>query len=191
MARLVVLSEGLKGKAQELTVDRTTIGRVEDNSFQLTESSVSSHHCEVLLKGNEVVVRDLNSTNGTFINGEKITEATLKPGQTLRLGQVELQLEAEGSSAPGPAAAPPPTPEATPPTAPAAKPAKKTAEATVILQQGVKLSELEQGPVSSFDSSGKEFSKKSNQVNRYFVIGGVLIAVAIIGLIIYVAVTIQ
>jgi hypothetical protein len=176
--------------AQELTVDCTTIGRVEDNVFQLAEPSVSSHHCEVLLKGEEVTVRDLNSTNGTFVNGEKVTEATLKPGQTLRLGQVELKLEAEGTSAPAPApapAAPPPPPGA----APSAPPAKKTAEATVIMQQGVKLSELEQGPVSSFDASGKAFSKKSNQVNRYFVIGGVLIAVAILGLILYVAFTIQ
>ena len=184
MARLVVLSEGLKGTAQELKVDRTTIGRVEDNTFQITESSVSSHHCEVLLKGNEVVVRDLNSTNGTFINGEKVTEAPLKPGHILRLGQVELKLEAEGASAP--ASAPGASaPTATPP------PSKKSPEPTVILQQGVKLSDLEQGPVSGFDASDKAFSKKSNQVNRFFVIGGAVIAVAIVGLIVYLAITIR
>ena len=93
MAKLVILTQGLNGRAHELNVDRTTIGRVEDNLFQIAESSVSSHHCEVLLRGSDVVIKDLNSTNGTFINGEQITESVLKPGQTLRLGQIELKLE--------------------------------------------------------------------------------------------------
>ena len=91
MAKLVILSEGMTGRSHELKVDRTTIGRVEDNTFQIAEPSVSSHHCEILLRGNEVVVRDLNSTNGSFINGEKITEKALKLGQTLRLGQIEMR----------------------------------------------------------------------------------------------------
>src|SRR5689334_14216553 len=100
MPKLVVLSEGLTGRSHELKVDKTTIGRLEDNTFQIAEQSVSSHHCEVLLKGNDVVVKDLNSTNGTYINGEKITEKVLKPGQILRLGQIEVRLEAEGQPAP-------------------------------------------------------------------------------------------
>src|ERR1700759_4903090 len=113
MAKLVVLSAGLSGRTHELNVDKTTIGRVEDNTFQIADPSVSSHHCEVQLRGNDVVLRDLNSTNGTFINGEKVTETTLKLGQTFRLGQIELQLLEEGmapaapsgptGSAPGPA----------------------------------------------------------------------------------------
>src|SRR5271169_2101394 len=94
MARLVILSEGFTGKAYELTVDKTTIGRVDDNTFPIPEGSVSSHHCEVLLRGSDVVINDLNSTNGTFINGRQITgEAAIKPGQILRLGQVEIRLE--------------------------------------------------------------------------------------------------
>ena len=69
MAKLVVLSAGLNGRSHELNVDKTTIGRVDDNTFQVADPSISSHHCEVLLRGNDVVIRDLNSTNGTFING--------------------------------------------------------------------------------------------------------------------------
>jgi pSer/pThr/pTyr-binding forkhead associated (FHA) protein len=84
MAKLVLLSAGMTGRIHELTVAKTTIGRVEDNAFQIAEPSVSSHHCEIELKGGEVVVKDLNSTNGTFINGEKIAERVLKAGQTLR-----------------------------------------------------------------------------------------------------------
>src|SRR5882757_1204629 len=102
MAKLVLLSAGMTGRTHELKVDKTTIGRLEDNSFQIAEPSVSSHHCEVLVKGADVVIKDLNSTNGTFINGEKISEAPLKPGQLLRLGNVELRLESDSA----PAAAP-------------------------------------------------------------------------------------
>src|SRR5512134_1803703 len=101
MAKLVVLSAGMTGRTQELKVDKTTIGRVDDNTFQIAEASVSSHHCEVLLRGNEVVVRDLNSTNGTYINGEKITESVMKPGQILRLGQIEMRLETDTPAASG------------------------------------------------------------------------------------------
>src|SRR4051794_2019984 len=100
MAKLVVLSAGMTGRTHELKVDKTTIGRVEDNTFQIAEPSVSSHHCEVLLRGSDIVVKDLNSTNGTFINGEKVTETVLKPGQVLRLGQIEMRLETEAIAAP-------------------------------------------------------------------------------------------
>src|SRR5436190_20473292 len=95
MAKLVLLSAGMTGRTHDLKAEKTTVGRVEDNTFQIAEPSVSSHHAEVLLRGNDVVVRDLNSTNGTFINGEKITESAIKPGQILRLGQIEMRLEIE------------------------------------------------------------------------------------------------
>src|SRR5215469_8020576 len=116
MAKLVVLTQSMAGRSVDLG-ERTTIGRVEDNAFQIAEPSVSSRHCEILLRGSEVVVKDLNSTNGTFINGEKITEGVLKPGQTLRLGNVELKLDAPG--APGAPSAPSAPASTTPGTAPA------------------------------------------------------------------------
>jgi len=58
MAKLVVLSAGMTGRTQELKVDKTTIGRVEDNTFQIAEPSVSSHHCEVVLRGTPQVIAD-------------------------------------------------------------------------------------------------------------------------------------
>ena len=79
MAKLVILNQGMTGRSHELTVDRTTIGRVDDNTFHIQDASVSSHHCEVHLRGAEILIRDLNSTNGTFINNDKISEAVLKP----------------------------------------------------------------------------------------------------------------
>ena len=75
MPKLVVLSEGHAGKSCEITAEKVTIGRVDDNSFAIIEASVSSHHCEVFLRGNDVVIKDLGSTNGSFINGEKIDGA--------------------------------------------------------------------------------------------------------------------
>ena len=94
MPKLVVLNAALTVRSHELKVDKTTIGRVDDNTFQIPDASVSSHHCEILLRGSDVIVKDLNSTNGTFINGTQITgEGQLKSGQTLKLGQVEMRLE--------------------------------------------------------------------------------------------------
>jgi pSer/pThr/pTyr-binding forkhead associated (FHA) protein len=183
MAKLVILTQGMTGRAHELNVDRTTIGRVEDNTFQITDPSVSSHHCEAHLRGGEVLIRDLNSTNGTFINGAQITESVLKPGQTLRLGQIELKLEAEklAPAAAAPAAAPAaPAAPATPAT-PAAPP-RKAVDATMVMPRGVSLSELESGGRKpGLDTTSSVFSKKRNKTGMYFWIGaGIGILVIII-----------
>jgi len=168
MAKLVILTESLAGRTHELNVDRTTIGRVEDNAFQIAEQSISSHHCEVYLRGGDVVVKDLNSTNGTFINDEKITEGVLKPGQTLRLGHVELRLEIDTTGASAPSAVP------------SAPPTKKSTKA---IQSGVKLSDLESSGERALAS--KAFSKKRNQVGIYFWVGAVVVGLIIVGLLIY------
>ena len=93
MAKLVVISKGLNGLSHELAGNWATIGRDPVNTFQIIESSVSSRHCEVRLQGEDLVVRDLLSTNGTFVAGKKVTESVLKPGEALRLGEVELRFE--------------------------------------------------------------------------------------------------
>jgi hypothetical protein len=173
MAKLVILSQGMTGRSLELKVDKTTIGRVDDNMFPIAEASVSSHHCEVLLRGADVVIRDLNSTNGTFINGEKITESVLKPGQTLRLGQIEMRLEADG-----PAGTPAPAP-----TAPAAPKPNKKAESTIAMTRGVSLTDLETGSQRGFDSAGKGFTKKDNKANRIFLIAAIVVGVIIVALV--------
>ena len=174
MAKLVILSPGLAGRAHELAVDKTTIGRVEDNTFPIPQPSVSSHHCEIYLRGNDVVVKDLNSTNGTFINNNQITdEAVLKPGQILRLGQVEIRLEAPGM----PSAPTPPAPASAPFAAPA--PGKRAMDSTMVISKGVSLEQLEQGPQGGFDTTKGGFSKKTNKTNKYFIWGGVAFAVII------------
>jgi predicted component of type VI protein secretion system len=193
MAKLVVLSASMSGRTHDLTVDKTTIGRVEDNTFQIAEPSVSSHHCEILLRGSDVVVRDLNSTNGSFINGEKITESVLKPGQVLRLGQIEIRLDTEGAPGPAPApgAAPAPAPVASPAALGASSAPTRKADSTMVMQRGVSLSELEQGARGGgFDASSKGFSKKDNKVNKVFWIAAGVVGVVILGLLVYVLINI-
>ena len=176
MAKLVIRNQGMTGRTFDLNVDRTTVGRVEENTFQIADASVSSRHAEILLRGSEILVRDLNSTNGTFLNGEKISEALLKPGQTLRFGQVELKID-DGQPL---TAAPPPVPVSAP------LPAKTPVESTMVIPRGVSLNALEQSGVrsSGFDTNAA-FSKKSNKSNKYFLIIGILVGLVIIGLIIY------
>lgn len=155
----------MTGRTHELKAEKTTIGRVEDNTFQIAEASVSSHHCEVLLRGNDVVVHDLDSTNGTFINGEKITEKVIKPNQILRLGQVEMRLETD---TPAPAS-------------------KKQLDQTLVMQRGVSLNELEQGGRgASFDTKGSGFSKKGDKVSMIFWVVAGVVGVIIICLLLYV-----
>jgi pSer/pThr/pTyr-binding forkhead associated (FHA) protein len=177
MAKLVILNQGMTGRTFELKAEHTTVGRVEDNIFQITDASVSSHHAEIVLRGAEVLIKDNNSTNGTYINGEKISEAVLQPGQTLRFGQVELKLDDGKPMAASAPAAPAPAASA------AASPKQVD---TVNIPRGVSLTDLEQGggnPPSLGDQKG--FSKKTNQANRIFLIVGIMVGVLLIGLILF------
>ncbi|HEX7863156.1 MAG TPA: FHA domain-containing protein [Verrucomicrobiae bacterium] len=171
MPKLVVLSEGLTGRSHDLKVDKTTIGRLEDNTFQIAEQSVSSHHCEILLKGTDVIVRDLDSTNGTYINGEKISEKVLKPGQILRLGNIEARLEGDG--APTPAAAGAAGASAT------TAEKKKQNQNTSVIPRGVKFGETDTAAAPKFDKNSP-FAKKSNKINMIFLAVGVVLGLAII-----------
>lgn len=183
MAKLVILNQGMTGRTFDLNIERTTVGRVEDNTFQIADASVSSHHAEIILRGTDIVVRDLNSTNGTFLNNNQVTEIVLKPGQTLRFGQVELKLD---DGKPLAANAPAPAPVGGSAPAPAQTPVKKSADNTLVIPRGVSLNELEHGGgrPTGFDTK-TAFSKKKNTTNKYFLIGGVVIGIIIVGLIIY------
>src|SRR3954463_5469373 len=93
MAKLVVISKSHAAVSHQLGQRWVTIGRGPGNAFQLLESSVSGQHCEVLMRGNELHVRDMRSTNGTFIKGRVVTEGVVKMGEVLQLGEVQLRLE--------------------------------------------------------------------------------------------------
>lgn len=71
------------------------IGSAPDNDLTLTESAVSRHHCRIFREGPHYLVRDLTSTNGTFVNGVRIREAFLAPGDTLGLGELVVHFVPE------------------------------------------------------------------------------------------------
>ncbi len=67
--------------------DRITIGRQDDNEIVLVDDMrVSRHHAEVVEQDGEWLLRDLRSRNGSFLNGQRITEGALRPGDHLKIG---------------------------------------------------------------------------------------------------------
>lgn len=177
MPRLVLLSEGFAGTAFELKAEKTTVGRVSDNNFEIPESSVSSHHAEIILRGNEVLIRDLESTNGTFIGGERITESVLKPGQILRFGTIDLRLES--GEVPTVAAA-------ASASAAAAAAAKRSLDQTRVIPQGVNLTDLE-GTRTPLDlKRNTAFSKKSDAGTKVFIGVMVVLGIGLVGFLIYI-----
>jgi len=99
MAKLVGTWGGDKTRAIEIPIGRITVGRKTDNNILLDHKSVSAVHCIVLLEEGRCVVRDLLSTNGTRINGEKITEQQLVHGDMLKIGAIEFMYDGRKSVA--------------------------------------------------------------------------------------------
>ena len=98
----------------ELEPGFNTLGRNPTNDFRVHDVTVSSFHCEIVVSNESVLVRDLGSTNGTYIDGEQVHEAELKPGQILRLGSADLRLESQELAEPAHVAIPELTVEAPP-----------------------------------------------------------------------------
>jgi hypothetical protein len=93
MARLQITSPGFHDRVIELRLGTNRLGRSPANDFQIDHPTVSGQHCEIVLSETELILRDCQSTNGTFIGEEAITEALLIAGQKLRFGDVELLVE--------------------------------------------------------------------------------------------------
>ena len=70
-----------------------TLGRSPTNNIFIRDKNVSRVHCQVVVTEGGCSLTDLQSTNGTFINGEKVTECMLNAGDEVRIGTTLLQLE--------------------------------------------------------------------------------------------------
>jgi len=81
---------GLEGRRFSLRAGRQTIGRRDDNDIVIGDLSVSSAHAWIMNQQGHYVIMNTLSTNGTFVNGKRVHEATLKHGDRVRLGQVEF-----------------------------------------------------------------------------------------------------
>src|ERR1700756_4989364 len=93
MAKLLIQSQGFNNQVINLNLGVNRFGRSQGNDFVIEHATISSKHCEIALGNGEVTVRDCGSTNGTFINDQPVMEATLAPGQILRLGDVDFFVE--------------------------------------------------------------------------------------------------
>src|ERR1700733_1072841 len=91
----IVISE--KGGAERReTFDRSeiSVGRVQGNDLMLPKGNVSKHHARLLLRDGRFIVTDLRSTNGTYVNGRKISQATIvREGDKIYIGDFVLRVE--------------------------------------------------------------------------------------------------
>lgn len=96
-ATLVMVKED--GSSKEIPLDRDSIviGRDEGARLRIPLPSVSRRHCELLMsKDDELVVKDLGSSNGTFVNGKKVRHQELSPGDLLAVGPVVFVVRISG-----------------------------------------------------------------------------------------------
>jgi chromosome segregation ATPase len=89
-AHLLVRSDGSTG-ILHLLGKRTTLGRTPDNDVHIDAEFISRHHAVALRAGAKTVIEDLNSTNGTYVNGQRINRRTLKDGDLVTLGKTEFR----------------------------------------------------------------------------------------------------
>ncbi|KJL40325.1 MULTISPECIES: FhaA domain-containing protein [Microbacterium] len=95
----------VEGRRIPLTKSRTVIGRGSDADITVADSGTSRKHVEILWDGERAMVRDLGSTNGTMLDGRKVTEAALPPDSTVRIGRTDIVFRVVAqASAPRPAA---------------------------------------------------------------------------------------
>jgi adenylate cyclase len=97
----VVLVMFRDGERREfpLAADQTVLGRKQDCGLRIPTRDVSREHCELTIKGDTLHAKDLGSSNGTFINGKRIAEADLKPGDELKIGPVNFIVQIDGEPA--------------------------------------------------------------------------------------------
>ncbi len=89
--QLVVVEGTSKGRKMDLKDNRITIGKKEDNGLAIEDRAVSRTHFEIVPEEDSFLLRDLESTNGTFINETRVKEAYLAPGDIIRIGNSRIE----------------------------------------------------------------------------------------------------
>ena len=95
MAKLQIFLPDGTQISHDLQDEKITIGRLADNALQIDDGSVSSRHAEIESEVGAYHLHDLGSTNGTFVNGEQVTDAVLRHGDEVRFGVVESVFNGE------------------------------------------------------------------------------------------------
>ncbi|MDB5881902.1 MAG: hypothetical protein JWP43_1780 [Ramlibacter sp.] len=100
MPKMIVSIDGVVIKEVQLTKDRTTLGRRPYNDIVIDNLAVSGEHAVLQMSGNEVYLEDLNSTNGTYVNGKAVKKQLLQNNDTVEIGKYKIKYlnEAAGPS---------------------------------------------------------------------------------------------
>jgi pSer/pThr/pTyr-binding forkhead associated (FHA) protein len=91
MPKMIVSIDGVVIKEVQLTKDRTTLGRRPYNDIVIDNLAVSGEHAVLQMSGNEVYLEDLNSTNGTYINGKAVKKQLLANNDTVEIGKYKIK----------------------------------------------------------------------------------------------------
>ncbi len=91
MPKMIVSIDGVVIKEVQLTKDRTTLGRRPYNDIVIDNLAVSGEHAVLQMSGADVFLEDLNSTNGTYVNGKAIKKQQLQGGDTVEIGKYKIK----------------------------------------------------------------------------------------------------
>ena len=97
MGKLVVSLDGVVIKEVQITKDKTTLGRRPYNDIVIDNLAVSGEHAVLQMTGSDVFIEDLNSTNGTYINGKAIKKQLLAHNDTVEIGKYKIKYLVEES----------------------------------------------------------------------------------------------
>jgi hypothetical protein len=95
MGKLVVSLDGVVIKEVQITKDKTTLGRRPYNDIVIDNLAVSGEHAVLQMVGQDVFIEDLNSTNGTYINGKAVKKQLLAHNDTVEVGKYKIKFMAE------------------------------------------------------------------------------------------------
>ena len=95
MPKMIVSIDGVVIKEVQLTKDRTTLGRRPYNDIVIDNLAVSGEHAVLQMSGTEVYLEDLNSTNGTYVNGKAVKKQLLQNNDTVEIGKYKIKFVAE------------------------------------------------------------------------------------------------
>jgi pSer/pThr/pTyr-binding forkhead associated (FHA) protein len=98
-AVLVMFRSDGERRSFSIARDMTVIGRREDCDLRIPLGEVSRKHCRLIRDGDSLKLEDLGSSNGTYLNGQRVQEAQLNPGDTLQVGPVVFVLQVDGEPA--------------------------------------------------------------------------------------------
>jgi pSer/pThr/pTyr-binding forkhead associated (FHA) protein len=99
MARLILSLDGAVLAEYNMNKERYTIGRLPDNDIRIDNPAVSGHHSLIINILNDSFLEDLNSTNGTYVNGKLIKKHALQHGDVVTAGHHQLRFVEEDESA--------------------------------------------------------------------------------------------